>query len=129
MSTYQPLQRKNDDGTPGRWDMTCTNGAGTYPVGYCGRSGSCGGHDTADEAAACWDKHRLDNDLDFFVSETTQHRCEVCGHWTGGIASLRGTFPFEWPLCDDHRNREGVDKANALASMRGTTLSGGRPFR
>lgn len=128
MSTYQPLQRKN--GTPGRWDMTCTNGAGTFPVGYCGRSGSCGGHDTADEAAACWDKHRLDNDLKFDGHEShTWKPCDVCASLTQGRAYLVGPFPHEWPLCDAHRNREGVDEANKHTAARGTSLSGGRPWR
>lgn len=30
MAYYRPLQRKD-----GRWDYTCTNGAGTFPIGYC----------------------------------------------------------------------------------------------
>ena len=30
MAYFTPLQR-ND----GRWDYTCTNGAGTFPLGYC----------------------------------------------------------------------------------------------
>jgi hypothetical protein len=30
MSIYQPLQRAD-----GRWDYTCTNDAGTFPIGYC----------------------------------------------------------------------------------------------
>lgn len=30
MAFYRPLQR-----TDGRWDYVCTNGAGTFPIGYC----------------------------------------------------------------------------------------------
>lgn len=129
MAMYQPLQRKNDDGTRGRWDMTCTDGSGTYPIGYCGRDGSCGGHDTAEEAGACWRKHRLDHDLRFDGHESHAWRpCEVCGSLTQGRAFLVGSFAYEWPLCDVHRNREGVDRANADAKERGKTLSGRRPF-
>jgi hypothetical protein len=129
MAFYQAKQRKNDDGSPGRWDMTCTDDAGTYGIGYCGRSGSCGGHGTAEEAEACWDKYRLDHDIELYVDSQTQKRCEICAQWTGGRARLRGVFPYEWPLCDEHRNREGIDKANKLAAMRGETLSGEKPWR
>ena len=128
MALYQPKQRRNDDGTPGRWDMTCTNGAGTFPIGDCGRDGACGGHDSGEEAQACWAKHRLDNDLSFGETEHQQRRCEVCEHWTTGVAYLRGEFPHEWPLCNEHRSREGVDKAIKSARVRGHTLDGGRVF-
>lgn len=30
MAYYRPLQRKD-----GNWDYACTNGAGTFPLGYC----------------------------------------------------------------------------------------------
>lgn len=30
MTWYRPLQRQD-----GRWDYTCTNSGGTYPLGYC----------------------------------------------------------------------------------------------
>jgi hypothetical protein len=35
MAWYRPLQRVD-----GRWDYTCTNDAGTFPIGYCIRSGT-----------------------------------------------------------------------------------------
>lgn len=129
MALYQPKQRKNDDGTPGRWDMTCTDGAGTYPIGFCGLAGSCGGHDTGEEAQACWNKHRLDNDLGFGETKHQQRRCEVCAQWTTGVAYLRGEFPYEWPLCDKHRNRDGVDKTINLGEVRGHNLDGSRAFQ
>lgn len=35
MARYQPLQRKD-----GRFDYTCTNDAGTFPLGFCMAAGA-----------------------------------------------------------------------------------------
>lgn len=90
MAYYAPLQRKD-----GRWDYTCTNGAGTFSLGYCSGYRELtvedlrgaftpemvarendrhrpfkdkyhdSGHATADEAMACYRTYQLDQQLEF----------------------------------------------------------------
>src|SRR5438045_2364290 len=104
MAYYGPLQRKD-----GRWDYTCTNGAGTFPIGYCSAyreltpdgglfpKEMCDrenarilpfkdkyhgdGHATSEEAMACYRVHELDQHLVFDANESgdTKHKCGICG--------------------------------------------------
>lgn len=89
MAWYRPIQRAD-----GKWDYACTNGAGTFPLGYCHEyrqltpdSGGMfppsicakenarmepfrakyhdGGHSTEEEAMNCHREHELDQMLNF----------------------------------------------------------------
>lgn len=109
---YPPLQRQSDR----RWDMTRGTGSTpAYAIGYC--AGGCGGcdgkgHDTAEEASACYDAWRLDTLLSFHEDPTTQLRCSACGEWTTGLGDLRGdNFVRPVPLCPAHQTREHMAKA------------------
>jgi len=104
---YEVRQRESDK----KWDMTCSSGStGAYAVGYCGKEGD-GGHDTREEAAACWEKYRLDHTHLDGDNPDVMHRCCVCDAFTTGYAHIRYPFPNEWALCDEHRTREGLETA------------------
>ncbi len=135
MAWYRPLQRKD-----GKWDYTCTNSAGTFPLGYCHAyrpmepdagmfpPSVCEaenariapfkdkyhdtGHRTADAAIACHREYELDQRLKFEPGENSkeQHKCGICEAWTTGKAYIHGEFMRHWELCDAHRTREFVEK-------------------
>lgn len=133
MNYFAARQRKD-----GKWDFTCMNDGHIWPVGYCsifaltlnpdgekGRQSMMtpsewdgilahmdqyhdGGHATKEEAAECYRSYILDNKLRLRVMETTTlHECEVCKTPTKGVAELDTDL---WHLCDDHRNRQEVEK-------------------
>lgn len=106
---YEVRQRESDK----KWDMTCSTGSGgTYPIGYCGKEGD-GGHDTREEAAACWEKYRLDQVRFDGENPDVMHKCAVCDAFTTTFAFVTNPFPNEWTLCKAHLNREGLDAAVA----------------
>lgn len=132
MNYYGARQRESDK----RWDYTSHNRrGGTHPIGYCRKTDWTPemraefhmsdaewdkiqahkekyhdeGHSTADEACACYRSYLLDNDLRLdHKTRDSQHRCEVCGEWTQGFATV--SHSFRWFLCDAHRNRDEVEK-------------------
>lgn len=69
------------------------------------------GHETKAEACECYKQYVLDHHmrLDAGQSPDTQHRCEVagCEGWTQTHAVV-DMHPFY--LCDEHRNRETLEK-------------------
>jgi len=69
------------------------------------------GHATAEEASACWDDYRLDNELEFTTSVDTMKKCGCCGAWTPTVGYFRGAFYEETPLCSQHTNRDGMAEA------------------
>lgn len=76
------------------------------------------GHDTADEAFACYQEYQLDHELRFSEKpdETSQHRCAVCNEWTQHAGWFVGSgFKF-WHLCQAHQTREAV--AGLLSSRK-----------
>lgn len=128
MAFYQPLQRADDS----RWRYTCTNGGGTFPVGYCAgfpnfdgvtwigeqmiaaalakaephrEKYHCDGHATAEEAVACYRRYQLDLESRFDCQHSDkQERCLECQAWTQGFALIGQSHVI--PLCDEHRNPE-----------------------
>lgn len=70
----------------------------------------CDGHETADEAIACFDTYLLDQRLEFQVYPDMQRRCCVCGAWCMKRARIRGELVGgdHW-CCDAHANRESYE--------------------
>lgn len=69
------------------------------------------GHATAEEAMECYDRYRLDHDLEFFEREDVQRKCAICEAWTTGMGSFRGEhFGEHWPLCKEHQTKENVEE-------------------
>jgi hypothetical protein len=131
MNHYAARQRQSNM----KWDYTCRNGDFTQPVGYCGgyiewtdellkRLGlpeehirrekqfenkyhTCG-HDTQEEARCCYRMYLLDNRLRLGREHPdTQIKCVACGKWTTLYAEIGTTI---WNLCEEHNNREEVEK-------------------
>lgn len=71
------------------------------------------GHATKAEAKACYREFCLDQRLLFGQDDEAQKRCELCGEWTEGRATLnpRGRIAIEFVLCARHQNPEGVAQA------------------
>lgn len=72
-----------------------------------------GGHQTAEEACACYKQYILDFDLKFHPevkNPNTLHKCAVdgCGVMTSAAASLDSLHRYN--LCPEHCNREEVAK-------------------
>lgn len=134
MAAYRPLQRQD-----GRWDYTCTNDAGTFPLGYChewvefsvddhltrevcdvenSRTAPfrikyhATGHRTAEQAVACYREYQIDQLLKFEAGEGSKEQrcCEACDEWTSGIGYIHDALMIRWPLCDLHRTRYTVAK-------------------
>ena len=121
MAYYTARQR-----TDGRWDYTCQNSAGTYPIGYCAGPRFAkydktaehaadyhdDGHATAAEAYACHRKHELDQHVLFHEREDTQKKCLICGEWTTKRALVGGEFHKEYELCEAHQDRASLEKVH-----------------
>jgi len=134
MTTWlAPKQRLSDQ----RFDMCSSNTSGSrcYPIGYChGRRElkpdefvpaeiadrenaktlpfaskfHTNGHATAEEAAACYDEFQLDLELTFRESQNEQHKCQVCGAWTQGVADLGRSISRRFYVCADHSTRGAI---------------------
>lgn len=117
---YAPRRRKES----GRWDYTCRQGQHVWPVGYCsGRDPDAGcadqtlskfhtgGHETKEEALACYKRYLLDHylRLDGFLTDEGSE-CKICGVATRKMAHVRGEAIFFAHLCDEHLNRESVEQ-------------------
>lgn len=134
MNYEQARERKAD----GRWDWTNMNDGIIWATGYCAgfepMAEICaaigmpvnpaeaerhdrfkdkyhrGGHATREEAERCHYDYVLDNELrEFEISPNAQHKCEMpgCANWT-----QKGMHVGNWELhllCDEHRNRAGVE--------------------
>jgi hypothetical protein len=122
MKYYAARQRA----TTKKWDYICMNDGQRWAVGYCSgkyptvqddeslEHRECyheDGHETAEEARECYKRYMLDNRLHLDGKMANQQmRCQVeqCDAWTQGTARLGGYTSFT--LCDEHRNRETVEK-------------------
>jgi len=126
MNYFKARQRKD-----GKFDYTCMNDGQIWPVGYCSvyhelpndnwisesyRAANEAtkdkhhgdGHDTAQEAQACYRAYLLDHALHLNGAwENVQHKCEVCGEWTELYAEIQMRC---WNLCPQHNSREEVEK-------------------
>jgi hypothetical protein len=74
-----------------------------------------GGHETREEADACYRDYELDQELRFYDLDDEQHKCALCGAWTQKVAEL-GQFHRYFHLCPEHANREGVEQARRAKS-------------
>jgi hypothetical protein len=71
------------------------------------------GHATEQEANECYRQFQLDTGLAFSRPVSGElHACEVrgCQNCTTNSASLHDAICTTWYLCDDHLNRETVEK-------------------
>jgi len=130
---YSAKQRKD-----GKWDYTCQNDNFIYPVGYChlpdvtnevynlfpedvkcitensDKFHECG-HETQEEAEECYKQYILDFQLRLKTEDkNTQRKCQVCGEWTTLLAIV-DTKMFQ--LCDEHNNRDEVEKLYGKVGM------------
>jgi hypothetical protein len=121
------MQRKD-----GRYEFAQIGSDGVRPVGYCAPWMNwpkdwqermrlkydqyvaerdryhTDGHETPEEAAACYKRYVLDHELDLTrVNSDAQYKCVVCGEWTQGYARVGWTR--QYALCDQHRTREQVE--------------------
>lgn len=127
MQHYKALQRAD-----GKWDYTVTWKDRSLPVGYCAGWTDWGidiakmhpaanalavslkakyhvhGHETAEDACACYKQYLLDQSLTLGIeSDFAQFKCQVCGEWTMLRASVGRWYHFE--LCPKHNNRESIE--------------------
>jgi len=125
MSHLIALQRQHDL----RWDYTINN----VPAGYCRQwrdwdeaiqkvsraayekalsfkdKHHGDGHETAEQACACYKEYLLDQRLSLnHKNSGSQHRCKVCGEWTQMFAMV-GAYDLFF-LCDAHHNRDEIAK-------------------
>lgn len=75
------------------------------------------GHETPEEAVACYRGYLLDTMLRFTPADDEEEperdvkrKCAVsdCGEFTTGIGHITGAVAFHWPLCKAHRTREAI---------------------
>lgn len=131
MNYYSARKRSTD----GKFDFTCENGTGAFPVGYCHafwryweaksyrgpklspeqieaetrfmEKYHDSGHDTPEEAEACYKDYLLDHELKLNLKASDQQRkCRVCKEFTEFYAMI-GTASLFF-LCLEHNNREQV---------------------
>lgn len=114
--------------TDRRWDYTCQNGAGTFPIGYCSgpefakydktsensRRYHDDGHATAAEAHACHRQYELDQHVSFHEREDTQKKCLVCGAWTTKRVLIGCEIQREYELCEAHQDRASLEKVHRV---------------
>lgn len=112
MMITQPLQRQDD----GRWRMTERSDESSQPpyaIGYCVEDG---GHETPEDASACFDRYEATERRRVYHEDGVQRRCErpldeagerhVCGQWT---TQRVGVGPYrELALCHEHASVEDV---------------------
>ena len=91
----------------GKWRFTVRNDNVIWATGPCS---TCPGHDTAEEA----ERHFYDGEIesaryDIEGNRDLRLRCAVCDAETfhGAEFGLIGWNDFV-PLCDEHRNRDGL---------------------
>ncbi len=66
------------------------------------------GHETKEEACACYRSYLLDHHLSFDSYKDEQRKCVICQSWTQKYASV--SHEADYPLCEQHLNRESVEK-------------------
>ena len=123
MAYFTARQRESDR----RWDYTCQNSAGTYPIGYCSGPELAhfsaeehrskyhdDGHATAEEAYACHRAYELDNSVRYHDRDDTQKKCLICEAWTTRRAVVGQELTKEYALCEAHANRESLEKVHRV---------------
>lgn len=116
MMLYEPKQRQRDK----RWDMTSTSGSGhTCAIGYCNIHNAVydptnhlqyhdTGHNSADDALACFNRWRADNQARALEKPDEQRRCAVCAIWTTHRVQVE---EMTLVLCADHATRDNIVQA------------------
>jgi len=74
------------------------------------------GHATAAEANACHDEYELDFELRFYENPDEMLKCDSCGDFTTGRATL-GDF-HRLTLCQQHQTRDDVKKVREAERAR-----------
>ena len=128
MNYYKARQRKD-----GRWDYTCMNDGQIWPLGYCDEwrpinerianyfsaedkekhdsfkdKHHCGGHETPEEAYACYKEYVLDQSLHTHEFEPWS-ACLECGKRTPYAVAEKGSIS-DMALCEAHQSREVIAK-------------------
>ena len=108
MNYYDAREMSDRQGDPrGLWHYTAQNDDRIFPVGYCAQG--CAGHATPEEAREHYRIYLLDNAQYDHTMHQEQRKCEVCGSWTQGYASIPLNME-QHILCNEHRNRETLDR-------------------
>lgn len=71
------------------------------------------GHDTAEEAEACYRRYEVLETLKRYVDQATQYRCAVCDAWTAGVVDVGQGFFKRYHVCDACFSVEAVMKLHA----------------
>jgi hypothetical protein len=131
---YEARQR-----TDGRWDWTRMNDRQVWPDGYCHAYREwtpekvqqlglpaevaakyeaeqapfrakyhADGHPTREEAERCHYEYELDHAREGQTSDQ-QFRCRICKAWTQSFLQIGDYNLIQ--LCDEHRNRAGLEQA------------------
>jgi hypothetical protein len=104
MNYLEPRQKKSDM----LWHYTNMNDGFVYPVGNC--ANDCPGHITKDGAYEHQRQYELDHarfDAGTWSGAMYECQAEGCGAYSNRFARVGGR---ELTLCDEHRNRETVEK-------------------
>lgn len=120
----------------GNWHFCCitTSKMGQpliFPLGYC-RKDHCV-HKTAQEAADCYRKYELDHDIKKYTGEdftlpngevakgrNEYSQCRCCGRPCKSFVKV-GLMEVEYYLCEEHLNREEVDKLHPQYTVNAQT--------
>ena len=72
------------------------------------------GHETEEEARACYKKYQLDQMMRIGKMSNQQNKCQICDAWTSGTVSVGGYTLYV--LCPDHQGREHVESLFSVGS-------------
>ena len=78
--------------------------------GIVRRADPCPGHDTPEGAREHYRQYLLDQVRYDQKLLDERRKCAVCGAWSEYTAFIPSEINHVWVLCDEHRNREQVDK-------------------
>lgn len=81
----------------------------------------CNGHDTPEGAQRHYREYVLDGATYGDKMSDQQLRCEICRAYTDGMAKAGPGQMYMHVLCDDHRDRDNLDRF--LSSMSGVSAA------
>jgi hypothetical protein len=99
-----------------RWAYTCRQGGDIWPVGRCAEDG---GHDTAEQAQACYRQHLIESAEMSVQFKGDYQRCRApgCTEPTTEAAMYNGAPVF---LCEEHMDEDFLEK---IVPSVGTSIS------
>ena len=121
MNYLQAREAKGENGKgSGLWRFTQRNDNQIWAIGYCAED--CAGHDTAEGAERHWYDYEMDHARYDVAFSGAQYPCVVCQAWTAMGARLPDGYETH-VLCDEHRNRAGLDQIRPFVPGRWMMVS------